>query len=74
VTPTSTAQLHLWPCGYRIKCKAPGCRNLARVIVRYIEDGGAPSGQNEYCNADARAEIEAAKAKRVDVHDMGSDG
>ncbi|HUD10989.1 MAG TPA: hypothetical protein VMS08_01140 [Candidatus Saccharimonadia bacterium] len=68
--PPTTAQLHLWPCGYRIKCTAPDCRNLARIIVRYVEDGGAPSGQAELCNKDAKVEIEAAKAKRIAVHDM----
>jgi hypothetical protein len=48
----------------------PGCSNLARVIVRSVEDGGAPSGQTGLCNKDAKAEIEAAKAKGIAGYDM----
>jgi hypothetical protein len=27
-----------------------GRRHLARIVVRYVEDGGAPAGQAEFCN------------------------
>jgi len=26
-------EIELWPCQYRLKCTAAGCRNLARIIV-----------------------------------------
>ena len=42
------AALEIWPCGYRIKCNASGCTNLARIIVRRVR--GTFDGQNEYCN------------------------
>ena len=62
------AALEIWPCGYRIKCNASGCTNLARIIVRRVR--GTFEGQNEYCNKDARKVIEAANARGVAVHDM----
>ena len=62
-------ELELWPCEYRVKCKVPGCRNLARVIVRRIAQGGAPEGQSEFCNKDARASVDAARVQGVPVHD-----
>jgi len=63
-------EIELWPCQYRIKCTAAGCRNLARVIVRRVADGGAPEGQSEMCNKDARMTAAAAGADDVPVHDM----
>jgi len=63
-------EIELWPCQYRIKCTAAGCRNLARVIVRRIAEGGAPEGQSALCNKDARAAAAAALAAGIPVHDM----
>ena len=57
-------------CLCHIQCTAPGCRNLARVIVRRIAEGSAPEGQSELCNRDARAAVEEAKANAIAVHDM----
>jgi glycosyltransferase involved in cell wall biosynthesis len=39
--------MELWPCGYRAQCASPGCRNLARVILRRVTPGGAPDGQDQ---------------------------
>jgi hypothetical protein len=66
------AQIQLWPCGYRAKCTAPDCPDLARVIIRRVEAGGAPMGQDEYCNKHARVAAEAALASGIAVHDMRS--
>ena len=62
------AALEIWSCGYRIKCNASGCTNLARIIVRRVR--GTFDGQDEYCNMDARTVIGAAKARGVAVHEM----
>jgi hypothetical protein len=63
-------EIELWPCQYRVKCTATGCRNLARVIVRREAEGGAPEGQRELCNKDTRTTAAAARADGVPVHDM----
>ena len=68
--PPTTAQLHLWACQFRTKFTAPDCLNQARIIVRYIEDGGAPSGQTELCNTHSRIILETTKAADVPIHDM----
>jgi hypothetical protein len=62
--------IELWPCQYLIKCTAHGCRNLVRVIIRRVEAGGAPLGQSEFCNKDARLRVAAASVDRVPVLDM----
>jgi hypothetical protein len=42
------------------------CSNLARIIVRYVEDG-APSGQSEFRNTNIRATLEAAIADEIQI-------
>ena len=61
--------LELWPCSYRVKCSAPGCANLARIIVRRIAHGKF-DGQTEYCHKDLRGVIGAAMARGIAVDDM----
>jgi hypothetical protein len=73
VAPMASVQIveiELWPCQYRVKCTAAGCRNLARVIVMRVAEGGAPLGQSELCNMDARAAVAAASADGISVHEM----
>ena len=50
VAPMNSVEIELWPCQYRIKRTTAGCRNLARIIVRRVAEGGAPLGQSELCN------------------------
>jgi len=38
-------EIELWPCLYRIRCTATDCRNLARVIVRRVAEGGGRLGR-----------------------------
>lgn len=61
--------LQLWPCGYRAKCSAPDCANLARIIVRRVAHGKF-DGQSEYCHKDSRKVIEAAKARGIAIDDV----
>lgn len=68
--PAAATAIELWPCHYRAQCTEPGCRYLARIIVRFVADGGSPEGQRELCNRDARKQVEALKAKGMPVHDM----
>jgi hypothetical protein len=66
-----SVEFELWPCQYRIKCTAQAaCRNLARVIVRRVAEGGPPLGQSEFCNKDARMTAAAASADGIAAHDM----
>jgi hypothetical protein len=68
--PPTTAALHLWPCLFRTRCAAPDCPNQARIIVRYVEDGGAPAGQTELCNTHTRVVLELANADDIPIHDL----
>ena len=43
---------------YRVKCTAPGCRNVARTILRYADGGGRPLSNLGWCNAHTREAIE----------------
>jgi hypothetical protein len=47
--------------------------DLGRVIVRRVAECGAPDGQNELCNRDARMSAAAASADGIPVHDMRGD-
>ena len=55
--------------GYRAKCVADGCRNLARAIVRYTDSGGRPIRQEERCGAHTGHAIAAAGVAGIKVHD-----
>ena len=68
------SEIELWPCQYRVQCTVASCGNLARVIVSHIAEGGAPEGQRELGNKDARLAAEAAKAGGIPVHDMRQGG
>jgi len=56
-------------CGYRAKCVAPGCSNVARVIVRYTDSGGRPLRQQENCIAHMIEAENAAVANGLKIHD-----
>jgi hypothetical protein len=62
--------LELWPCGYRARCAAAGCGNVARIILRRVAPGGAADGQSEFCLRHVRADVAKAKAQGVGVYDM----
>jgi hypothetical protein len=68
--PPTAAALHLWLYQFRTQCAAADCPNQARIIVRYVEEGGAPSGQTELCNTHTRFVLEVAKADDIPIHDM----
>jgi hypothetical protein len=55
--------------GYRAKCVADGCENLARAIVRYTDSGGRPIRQEERCGAQTAYAIAAAGAAGIKIHD-----
>lgn len=55
--------------GYRAKCIAAGCRNVARAIVRYADAGGRPLRQEERCGAHATEAMAAALDAGLKIHD-----
>jgi hypothetical protein len=55
--------------GYRAKCVADGCGNLAKAIARYTDSGGRPIRQEERCAAHTGTEIAAAGLAGIKVHD-----
>jgi hypothetical protein len=56
-------------CGYRAKCLAPGCGNVARAIVRYTDSGGRPLGQGERCGAHTTEAMAVALDADLKIHD-----
>jgi hypothetical protein len=63
------AMVVILTCGYRAKCVAPGCGNVARAIVRYTDAGGRPLRQAESCIAHMTEAKNAAVADGVKIHD-----
>jgi hypothetical protein len=55
--------------GYRARCTAISCGNLARTILRYADHGGRPLANMERCNSHARAAIERDTKVRLTVSD-----
>ncbi len=55
--------------GYRAKCVAPGCGNVARAIFRYADAGGRPLRQEENCVAHTTEAKNAAVADGLKIHD-----
>jgi hypothetical protein len=63
------AMLVILTCGYRAKCVAPGCGNVARAILRYTDAGGRPLRQEESCIAHTTGARNAAVADGLKIHD-----
>ena len=55
--------------GYRVRCTAPGCGNLAQAILRYADRGGRPLANLERCNRHAREAIERDTRMSMTVYD-----
>ncbi len=55
--------------GYRAKCTEPGCRNLARAILRYGDRSGRPVSNSERCHAHAREALEGAMKAGLAIYD-----
>ena len=55
--------------GYHARCTEPGCRNLARVILRRADAGGRPIDNGEFCLRHARSRIKSARAAGIRVYD-----
>jgi hypothetical protein len=64
-----TASVTILRIGYRARCAATGCGNLARTILRYADRGGRPLANLERCNSHARAAIEHDTKTRLTVYD-----
>ncbi len=56
-------------CGYRAKCVAPECGNVAKAICRYSDAGGRPIRQEERCGAHTAEAIAAASTAGLTIHD-----
>jgi hypothetical protein len=48
------AMVTILTIGYRARCTAPGCGNLARTILRHADRSGWPLSNLERCNHHAR--------------------
>jgi hypothetical protein len=55
--------------GHRARCTAPGCRNVARAILRYVDRGGRPVSNLERCNRHTREAIERAFLDGLTIYD-----
>jgi hypothetical protein len=65
----NAASVTILRIGYRARCTATGCRNLARTILRYADRGGRPLANQERCNSHASAAIEHDTKARLTVYD-----
>jgi hypothetical protein len=63
------ASVTILAIGYRARCTAPGCENLARAILRYADRGGRPLANLERCNRHAREAIECDSKACLMVYD-----
>jgi hypothetical protein len=54
---------------YRARCTEPACKNVARMILRHAEAGGAPLTSLEFCNAHGRARLETDRTAGLKVYD-----
>ena len=52
------ASVTILTIGYRARCSEPGCRNLARAILRYADRSGRSLSNLERCNAHTREALE----------------
>jgi hypothetical protein len=64
-----SASVTILRIGYRARCTAMGCGNLARTILRYADRGGRPLAKLERCNTHARAAIQHDAKARLTVYD-----
>jgi hypothetical protein len=65
-TPASVTIVAL---GYRARCTEPGCRNLARLILRHADAGGRPVTNAEFCFGHGRLRVEGNLAAELKVYD-----
>src|SRR5205807_2546367 len=63
------ASVTILAIGYRARCTAPRCGNLARAILRYADRGGRPFANLERCNRHAREAIERDTKAGLTVYD-----
>jgi hypothetical protein len=69
-TPVSVTIITL---GYRVRCTAPGCRNLGRMILRHADAGGRPIDNAEFCLRHGRSRIKSDRAAGLRVYDDRED-
>jgi hypothetical protein len=64
------AAIEILTCGYRAKCVgfAP-CPNLARNIIREMDEGGRPLEQFEFCLRHTRLAVDEAKRNELKIID-----
>jgi hypothetical protein len=57
----TAASVTIGALGYRARCTAPGCGNLARLGLRYADAGGRPISNQEFDDAHARVNRTAGR-------------
>jgi hypothetical protein len=55
------------PLDYHSRCSEPGCRKLARILLRYAH--GRPMSNREFCNEHGRARVKRDRAAGLRVYD-----
>ncbi len=63
------ASVTILAIGYRARCTAPVCGNLARAILRYADRGGRPLADLERCNRHAREASERDTKAGLTIYD-----
>jgi hypothetical protein len=65
----AAAMLTILTIGYRARCSEPGCRNLARAILRHGDRAGRPLSNLERCHRHAHETLERATKAGLTIYD-----
>jgi hypothetical protein len=65
-TPASVTIVTL---GYRAHCTEAGCKNLARLPLRYADTGGRPMANSEFCHGHGRLRVERDRTAGLKVYE-----
>ena len=55
--PETAASVTIGALGYRARCTEAGCKNLARLGLRYADAGGRPIAHPVLCHAHGRVKL-----------------
>jgi hypothetical protein len=67
--PETTASVTIVALGYRARCTEAGCKNLARLGLRYADAGGRAMSHPVLCHAHARVRLARDKEAGLKVYD-----
>jgi hypothetical protein len=67
--PETAASVNIGAISYRARRNAPRCHSDARLIFRYADASGRPTGNLEFCHTHAHARMAWARMAGLKVFD-----